>query len=197
MDAMISVDFDEIIPTATEHGRTNDLSALEGRATDALKKLSDKRRKFVRGLLAGHSNGKSYILAGYKASTPTTAYSSAYQLLRIPQVNYALECAREFQIMRDGIPEVAKKQHLWKLAKVTADEDNPNFNARASIAAVHEVNLMDGGHAAKWMDVSGNVGITIDYALVIPGGRNPLEGEVVEVPDETAPGKLVQPPKPR
>jgi hypothetical protein len=194
---MVFEDEEPMVPVTTEAFVTQNQADLEIAVNQAMKPLTVRRRKFVRLVLAGYSKGRAYVMSGYKAKNLGVATSGGYEFVKRPDVASALEAGRNLQLARDGIPPEAKKQHLWKLAKVTADEDNPNFNARASIAAVHEVNLMDGGHAAKRMDVSGNIGFSLNYELVLPGGREPIDVEATEIPDEVGPGKLSQPPKPR
>ena len=198
MDALVSNEAFELIPQS-EHVQefSSEVVQAEAEAFDALKKCTIRERSFVRGLLSGMTQVGAYESAGYRQKNRETMWTKASKLCRKEQVLVALKISERAQMLKFGIPKPKKLDHLWRLAQITGDPESEHFQARASVAALHEASLLDGAHAAKQVNVNANIGFSLNYELQLPGGREPIDSEVVEIPDEVGPGKLSQPSKPR
>jgi hypothetical protein len=121
------------------------------------KRLGKKQLDFANLILEGKTSREAYRGAQYKAKAEKVVDAAASQLLRNIKVTaYIDACQVEVAEKANEALEItvtAKKAILWGIAeacgKVQTDENNIDFigNSRAAIAAIAELNKMDGDYA--------------------------------------------------
>lgn len=156
--------------------------------------LSKKQLAFVEHYIATGNGRKSVELAGYSRKTNEGKDQQFNDLMNNPRVAAAIEAERQEIKAESRITLEAKREFLWNLAhecgKVVGEEDieetvDPDgngvriirvkekvFKPRDAIAAIQELNAMDGDVAPQGKGDGQGGGFNIEqFVLAIANGR--------------------------
>jgi len=126
------------------------------------KEPNDRQKRFIDEYLANGGNGaQAAIAAGY---SERMARSHAHKLLNLPSFAHVQERIRAGQgVLKEktGATAEAKREKLWAIAqaagRIVPDPDTGIdlvIDAKGCIAAIAELNKMDGDHAAKKVETN-------------------------------------------
>ncbi len=109
--------------------------------------LTNLERKFVSAYIENGCNGrKAYEVAGYKKNeTQSLVDSAIHRIVHKPQVTKAIQLRLEELDKSAAIRFETKRIELWDMAQTWRETGD----VRAGVAAVNEMNKMDGHHAAQ------------------------------------------------
>jgi len=133
--------------------------------------LTDKQEKFVQEYLLDLNATQAAIRAGYSEKT---AQAIGSENLTKPLIAERIQEYQKEQKEKFSVSFEEKQRLLLKIAKYGMSEsiaggqgemDNPELkqiNPSSSVAAIKELNLMDGDHAAT-KSINKNIGETDDF----------------------------------
>ena len=118
--------------------------------------LNIRQRKFVNAYLENGGNAsKAYKDAGYECSNRNVLDVNSCTLLRSPKIQTVMHKRQEEAVKSSEISLDRKRNALWDIAKDGMNKSTGTEapveimnDSRASIAAISELNRMDGHHAA-------------------------------------------------
>ena len=161
------------------------------------KKLSIEERKFINIYLENGGNGTRAFIEAFDAKkyTEKTCATSAHNILKKLEVKKAIE-KRMLELERSSAIRLETKRNaLWDIAqdgmqtqkqKISGQSDKIDkmIDSRTSVAAINELNKMDGHHAGQNIYVRSEqfvFGQAFDQQASQPGKEEKsVEGEVME-----------------
>ncbi len=166
------------------------------------KDLTAQERKFVNAYLENNGNSvEAYKTAGYSINGRTNSIEAmACQLLKRPKV--ATEVHKRLEII-DRASEIKienKRLALWDIAqdgmqKIPLEVREKQaamgkmVDSRTSVAAINELNKMDGHHAASKIHLQGEI-FSFDIGMAVESQEGvPIEGELADSQDENSPSE--------
>ena len=145
------------------------MSDIDRQIRASLKPLNARHSNHLNPLAQGGSQEKAAIEAGYSAAT---AYTAACRLLRNVRVSHAYELMRWKNQLQHGIDVGLKRQMLLEIAE-TARTQGDNYQPRAAVAALAELNRMDGDVQSSVHLHKHDTKVSISYDLNIPARQLP------------------------
>ncbi|WP_419533350.1 terminase small subunit [Endozoicomonas sp.] len=142
--------------------------------------MNDKQRRFIDEYLIDQNATRAAIAAGY---SPKTARSQGSRLLTNADISKEIQ-ARQHQLSHElKITAQDKRAKLWQLAQwcgELVEGVNGEFfvrNPRSAIAAIAELNKMDGDYLQKPVDETKVNFIQIFGSDDLPDGEKPAVQE--------------------
>lgn len=135
--------------------------------------LSLKQQRFVDYYIESGNASQSYAKAGYIAKTKNTRDVSAHKLLRNPKLLPEIDRRRK-EVYEAGLIRIeSKRTLLWEIAckasgKIKPCGEDPFIpDYKAAIAAINELNRMDGHHSSKKVQITDDR-FTFDAEILPP-----------------------------
>ncbi|WP_420588275.1 terminase small subunit [Bacterioplanoides sp.] len=139
--------------------------------------MTPRQLRFIDNYIKTGNASQSYVDAGYTASTETTKRASSCQMLA--KTNVRMEVLRRMKEIADaGMVRIeSKRVLLWEIAqkasgKIKPDDDSqfqPDY--KAAIAAINELNRMDGHHSDSKIRIKDDR-FTFDAEILPPESEN-------------------------
>lgn len=140
------------------------LADLDRQIAAALRPLKPRMRKFLYEYVKTGNATLSSQAAGY---SKRSASNNAHRLTGNDGINKAYELLSLKDQLQHGLKPETKRAILANIAQEHAKEQ-----PRAAVAAVNELNRMDGGHKPVTVHSTNDTTITIAYDLTLPGRGN-------------------------
>jgi phage terminase small subunit len=140
----------------------NEIAELDQQIEQALSVLNLRQRKFALLVSEGESGTQAAIKANY--AKPQAASTASRMLSRNAKVKTAVSLLSRKHQLEHGIAAGEKRKRLLYIA-----DQHRDANPAAAVRALHELNLMDGHHAA--IQVKHNhlsVNVNLDYQVDLP-----------------------------
>lgn len=131
----------------------------------ALRKLNNRQTKFVRLIVKGTSQEQSAIKAGYAKSTART---QAMKISANLSVAHAIDLMKYRSQLEHGIDIGVKRQMLAQIADNASQKDE-YYQPRSAVAAINELNKMDGDIKPLNSTHTLNVNVGLNYDIQLPG----------------------------
>ncbi len=152
-----------------------------------------KQQRFVDYFIESGNAALAYRKAGYEAKTRDAADVSASQIVRNLQVSSEIARRRKEIADAGAIRIESKRVMLWDIAnkasgKIRPENENEEFvpDYKAAIAAINELNRMDGHHQDKKIRITDDR-FTFDAEILPP--ESETESENAEFIQLDAPEK--------
>jgi hypothetical protein len=150
----------DIAVQAPASGVQQQLAELDRQIAAAMRKLSPRLRAFLRARLTETSITSAAVKAGY---SPRSARNNAHRLMARDGVCKAWELLSLKDQLQHGLKPASKRAILANIAEIHAVEQ-----PRAAVAAVTELNRMDGHHKPIQTHSIQETSISISYDLKLP-----------------------------
>ena len=139
--------------------------------------MNVKQQRFVDYYIESGNASESYKKAGYSFNNRNTLDVSACQLLSKPKIETEVSRRRDEIVSASAIRIESKRVLLWEIAqkasgRMKTDGDElfvPDY--KAAIAAINELNRMDGHHQDKKIRITDDR-FTFDAEILPPESEN-------------------------
>jgi hypothetical protein len=164
---------------------SEDLNALKAKLAEIAKSLKANHLKMAKALADGKTQEESYRLSGGKAKD---GYAAASEMIKLnPKISQYATLAKQIAVAESQAKLIAtteqKRQMLWEIAqkasvlkvgvKGSEDPETGEFTeevfdasaAKTAVAAIAELNKMDGDHAAIKLDNKISGSLTVESLI--------------------------------
>ena len=133
------------------------------------KKLTPKQQKFVQEYLIDRNATQAAIRAGYSAKS---ARQQAVYLLSNINVSTYINDLLNKSMDESGITREKKRSALWSVVEKVLSNPEIEYTVQSMVAAIKELNEMDGDHASKKVDLNIYEGLADYLQAAINERRN-------------------------
>ena len=133
------------------------------------KKLTPKQQKFVQEYLIDRNATQAAIRAGY---SERSACLQGHRMIHNDNVSYHINNLTEQSKKESNITREKKRQALWSVVEGALSNPEIEYTTQSMVAAIKELNEMDGDHASKKVDLNIYEGLADYLQAAINERRN-------------------------